>query len=518
MSLTKITNSMIVGAAVNVLDFGADPSGATDSSPAFAAAITKISATGGSIFMPFGVYRLNTGLVFPDDVYIRFYGEGSFRTQLRFYGTGNAITASSNTSSGMRINMEGFFLWNFSANATNGIFLKNCQYQSDLIDVYVDGFNKAGTQTVDGYTFYYSGIVAMYAWGCRWEKVEVRHNGNGATLIQFNSTLVHMNSLVNEQNGLYLWDSVATVVGGVWQGNDTAHNSLAGDVTANAEITLLGGACTLDGVYFEGEGINPPWTIIVDGVDANNRCYGAKIIGCNITRSSATDRTRGCIYVRHAEETLIEGNSIYPTSVDGVSASTVPHITLFAVSLNTKIGQNAWRGRNASTGVFYSWLPPIINTTGLPAYTYPYANNNGGIKTTQKRLRLEWLLPAATLAAPLAETYAKIPGSTLVSYHSLTRIVWLTNIQAILPAGLSAGSFTIKVYNRVNDTGGLVLSRTVTATPESGIQFDILSQHPYQTRLEPGNVLVTVETDASFAPTASNEIYVELEFEEFDNH
>ncbi len=503
---------------VSVIDFGADPTGSEDSYPAFAAAIAKISGSGGSIFMPAGIYRLNTGLVFPSDVYIRFYGEGAFRTQMRFYGSGNAITASSNTSNSIHVNMEGFFLWNFSSTATNGIFLKNCQYQSDLVDVFVDGFNKTGTQTVDGYTFYYSGIVAMYAWGCRWDKVEVRHNGNGATLIQFNSTLVHMNSLVNEQSGIYLWDSVATVVGGVLQGNDVAHNALAGNVTANAEIVLIGGACTLDGVYFEGEGINPPWSIIVDGIDDTNRCYGAKILGCNMTRSTATDRSRGCIYVRYAEETVIEGNSIYPTSVDGVSASTVPHITLATNSLNTRIGHNAYRGRNATTGSFYSWLPPILNTSSLPQYEYQYAKSNGGIKTIQKRLRLDWLLPNTLLTANLGETYAFVPGSTKVCFHPLARQVWLTNIGAILPQGMSSGTYTVNVYNRENDAGSLVLIKTVTASLDNGFHWRLLDQHPYQTLLQPGYVLVTVSTSSSFAPIENNEILLSLEFEEFDNH
>ena len=38
MSLTKVSYSMIEGAPVNVLDFGADPTGVVDSLPAFQAA------------------------------------------------------------------------------------------------------------------------------------------------------------------------------------------------------------------------------------------------------------------------------------------------------------------------------------------------------------------------------------------------------------------------------------------------------------------------------------------------
>ena len=58
MSLTKATYSMISGAVANVLDFGADPTGATNSSAAFAAAV----ATGKSVFVPKGRYQASFDL------------------------------------------------------------------------------------------------------------------------------------------------------------------------------------------------------------------------------------------------------------------------------------------------------------------------------------------------------------------------------------------------------------------------------------------------------------------------
>lgn len=57
MSLTKATYSMTSGAPVNVLDYGADPTGATNSTSAFAAAAAAIqSAGGGTLVIPFGTY------------------------------------------------------------------------------------------------------------------------------------------------------------------------------------------------------------------------------------------------------------------------------------------------------------------------------------------------------------------------------------------------------------------------------------------------------------------------------
>jgi hypothetical protein len=53
MALTKVTYSMIQGEIVNVLDYGADPTGVADSASAIAAA----HATGKPVFYPYGTYK-----------------------------------------------------------------------------------------------------------------------------------------------------------------------------------------------------------------------------------------------------------------------------------------------------------------------------------------------------------------------------------------------------------------------------------------------------------------------------
>lgn len=61
MSLTKVTYSMINTAPVNVSDYGADSSGVSDSSSAFAAAISA-AGTYGAVVVPPGTYLLNSKL------------------------------------------------------------------------------------------------------------------------------------------------------------------------------------------------------------------------------------------------------------------------------------------------------------------------------------------------------------------------------------------------------------------------------------------------------------------------
>lgn len=77
MSLTKVSYSMISGAYENVLDYGADPSGVTDSAAAFQAAIDYAVANSKGVFIPSSdvstVYRIETPLVI--DGPIDFIGE-----------------------------------------------------------------------------------------------------------------------------------------------------------------------------------------------------------------------------------------------------------------------------------------------------------------------------------------------------------------------------------------------------------------------------------------------------------
>jgi len=63
MSLTKATYSMIQGAAYNVLDFGADPTGVASSVTAFNNSV----ANGGTVYVPSGTYKLDGKVTFSVD-------------------------------------------------------------------------------------------------------------------------------------------------------------------------------------------------------------------------------------------------------------------------------------------------------------------------------------------------------------------------------------------------------------------------------------------------------------------
>jgi hypothetical protein len=63
MALTKVTYSMIDGASVNVLDYGADPTGTSSSTSAIQAAMDDIAVTGGTLYIPPGRYLIDAGSI-----------------------------------------------------------------------------------------------------------------------------------------------------------------------------------------------------------------------------------------------------------------------------------------------------------------------------------------------------------------------------------------------------------------------------------------------------------------------
>jgi hypothetical protein len=101
MALTKVSYSMIDGASVNVLDYGAVGDGVTDDRAAFQAAVTAVIAAGrGTVFVPSGTYLIN-GTTSSDSilngVLVPWDNNYDIRPYLRIVGNGGVtIKAGSN--------------------------------------------------------------------------------------------------------------------------------------------------------------------------------------------------------------------------------------------------------------------------------------------------------------------------------------------------------------------------------------------------------------------------------------
>ena len=103
MSLTKVSFSMINKISINIVDYGADPTGATDSSAAINAAISAMPNPS-TLFFPYGTYLLNSEIAVP---YSAATGSGK-----DFYFDSCQLLAGSN-------NMN-LIHWSDSFGSTNG--------------------------------------------------------------------------------------------------------------------------------------------------------------------------------------------------------------------------------------------------------------------------------------------------------------------------------------------------------------------------------------------------------------
>lgn len=115
MSLTKVTNSMIQGAKVNVLDFGVSNTG-VDSTANIQAAYGSLPS-GGTVYWPAGTYRWSTAITVPQLVSTEGCGYGT-----QMYPTGcDGFTYSSSDGIGA-VYVRDFYLYG-SGSAFTGIKL-----------------------------------------------------------------------------------------------------------------------------------------------------------------------------------------------------------------------------------------------------------------------------------------------------------------------------------------------------------------------------------------------------------
>lgn len=109
MTLTKATYSMIEGAPVNVLDFGAIGDGVTDDTAALTAAINYAGANSKAVFIPAGNYRVTSAIELRCSV----FGEATYYGDVTTITADNAVAFSvfvnDTTQSNLRLrgNIEG---------------------------------------------------------------------------------------------------------------------------------------------------------------------------------------------------------------------------------------------------------------------------------------------------------------------------------------------------------------------------------------------------------------------------
>jgi hypothetical protein len=116
MALTKTTQRMLSGGVINVLDYGADPTGSADSSSAIQAAINAAKTTQQIVYVPAGIYSMASQVTFSDSP-VSLVGEreavwrsGSDRPSVLLRWTGGATSMFHTTIS--NVSFEGISVEN----------------------------------------------------------------------------------------------------------------------------------------------------------------------------------------------------------------------------------------------------------------------------------------------------------------------------------------------------------------------------------------------------------------------
>jgi hypothetical protein len=134
--------------ALSVLDFGADPSGATDAAPAIEAAIAAAKAKGKTVFIPKGTYQVNRHIVV-DNVTIQ--GAGSWHTIIK----GKQVTLDAPLPDKSIHTGVGFYGKYVEAGGSNNVHLSDFAIEGDVRErIDTDQVNGIGgamsNSTIDG--------------------------------------------------------------------------------------------------------------------------------------------------------------------------------------------------------------------------------------------------------------------------------------------------------------------------------------------------------------------------------
>jgi parallel beta-helix repeat protein len=256
MSLTKVSYSMITGAAANVLDYGADVTGVADSTSAINAAIDALGANGGTVYFPPGTYRFTSKITV--DTPVRLVGSGrssnisagKYNTRLlkdgdftgiefvagsAFGGVFDLILDSaggSDASDGLyidsgRIDVQRVCIWNqgrmgmWVHDANASAFMNVELLNNGLHGLYVSGASPS--PDVNGMSFYNidarsntgSGVCLDVSFSNSFYGCTIQYNGSYGIQVED-----------SDRNSFYGVYSESNTAGGLWFSNQANYNEL----------------------------------------------------------------------------------------------------------------------------------------------------------------------------------------------------------------------------------------------------------------------------------------------------
>jgi hypothetical protein len=339
MALTKVTYSMISGQYVNALDYGADSTGATDSTVALQAAID--AAQGRIVYVPAGTYKVTDTLAYDSAATFGFtspglkiVGDGMTKTFFDHRAANKPLfTLDSGTHGGsytaaMGAVLSEFAITNTSATAgTVGIEVLNA-YEVKIDHLYIKGMTSHGIELKNGaYVDDGWNMVAIKqcwidtcaGWGIKADGTSGRNEGSYTYLEQvFFQTCGTVSASTPPPSGGMIWKGQILVMesSGFANGNENVGLFIKGEAGLGQTVDLRNTTfenCKKRGLYVTGvnvfkgrnlqfynnndytataqcEFIGGSYTINqvdIDGVtvratSGNNPCTAFKLSGANV--------------------------------------------------------------------------------------------------------------------------------------------------------------------------------------------------------------------------------------------
>lgn len=256
MALTKVSYSMINGAQFNVLDYGADPTGVSDSAAAIQAAITAASAsvagsTGAVVYLPTGTYLIGTTITLPNRVGLQgANGRGttikphsSFASQYMFHASNGTSSMFGSWLRDMWIDARGK---NMTAVVWSQAWQETCGMDRVLIQF--DGTTQIGFLYTDGY-----GGAALL----RLRDIEIFANSTYATVrgIKINQVSLVGAFVLMIENSTLAGDATNKMDIGIDMINDTLIATGIHGENIDGSIVLMGGAGSLSADTITGSSV-----------------------------------------------------------------------------------------------------------------------------------------------------------------------------------------------------------------------------------------------------------------------
>lgn len=202
MSLTKVSYSMVKGAPINIIDRGADPTGATDSAPIIQSILDN-APNNTQVFIPVGTYLIGSTIVFP-----------ATSKNIRLTGYGATFTVGSGTHSCLDLTAQNE---NYGWHTVEGLTLQgpNNYYANSMTNS--NGSGILIRRTTNLVNAAYNTVIRDcniqgFKYGIRMRNA-IKVRVEGKTFIRFNNYGIYMDGQITNANNIN--DAVVSL-------NDTA--------------------------------------------------------------------------------------------------------------------------------------------------------------------------------------------------------------------------------------------------------------------------------------------------------